>query len=87
MSQRSSMRYCKFCHSTDVLRIARHGFLQRKVYSLFGFFPWECPHCRRISLLADRGNPPGRYRSASRDRAHHPEPGTPPPVQRSATEN
>ena len=87
MSQRSKMRYCKFCQSTDIFRIARHGFLQKRVYNLFGLYPWECPHCRRISLLADRGNARGNYRSSDRPRVQQQAQGTPPAVHRPATEN
>lgn len=87
MSKRSKMRFCKFCQSTDIFRIARHGFLQKKVCALFGRYPWECPHCRRITLLADRGNFRGHYRSRSPHGVQQKAPGTPRPVQRPATEN
>lgn len=81
------MRYCKFCQSTDIFRIARHGFLQRKVYKIFGLYPWECPHCRRISILADRGNTRGQYRASSRPRVENRVAPAATPVRRPATEN
>lgn len=55
MSNKRSARICKTCHSADIHRITRRGFFQRKVYALFGLYPWECPHCRQISMLRDRG--------------------------------
>lgn len=87
MNQRSMMRHCKFCQSTDIFRVARHGFLQKKVLNLFGRYPWECPHCRRISLLADRGRARGHYRASSRPRVEKPVAPTAAPVHRAATEN
>lgn len=87
MSKRRTMRHCKFCQSTDVFRIARYGFLQKKVLSLFGRYPWECPHCRRISLLPDRGQARGQYRASSRPRVEKSAAPTGSPVRRPATEN
>jgi hypothetical protein len=27
-------------------RLGRQGFLERNIYSYFGYYPWECPICR-----------------------------------------
>lgn len=69
MKKQEKMRYCKTCGSGDIFRVPRHGFLQKKLYSLLGLYPWECPHCRQISMLADRGNSRGNYRTSSRSGA------------------
>jgi hypothetical protein len=33
----------------------RVGFLQTRIYSLFGFYPWKCPECKTRYLLRVRG--------------------------------
>jgi len=33
----------------------RHGFLQKKVYPMFGYYPWECALCRHINFFKARG--------------------------------
>ena len=35
-------------------RVARQGFLQRQIYSLFGYYPWECGACKKVILLRKR---------------------------------
>jgi hypothetical protein len=45
--------HCTKCGS-DMRRLMRESFLQRKVYPLFGFYPWECPLCRVPVLLKKR---------------------------------
>jgi len=34
----------------------RVGFLQNRVYSIFGFYPWKCPECKTRYLLRARGS-------------------------------
>jgi len=46
---------CPECGSRHLRRLPRQGFLQRKIYSTLGFFPWECPICRNNFLLRKRG--------------------------------
>ncbi len=41
---------CTRCGS-NMRRLSRKGFLQRKIYSFFGYYPWECPLCRTPLLL------------------------------------
>lgn len=36
-------------------RQAREGFFQKKVFSFFGFYPWECAYCRVHKLMHNRG--------------------------------
>jgi len=35
-------------------RLMRESFLQKRVYPLFGFYPWECPLCRKTVLRRQR---------------------------------
>jgi len=51
--------HCTKC-GTEMRRVVRETFLQRKVYPLFGFYPWECPLCREPILYRKRR--PGRKR-------------------------
>ena len=46
---------CPECGSLHLRRLPRQGFLQKRIYSSLGFYPWECPICRRIMLLRKRG--------------------------------
>ena len=41
--------HCKKCGSS-LRRVSRNGFWQKKVYTLFGFYPWECPICRKTTM-------------------------------------
>jgi DNA-directed RNA polymerase subunit RPC12/RpoP len=54
---------CPNCRHEQLARIARHGFLRKKVFSIFGFYPWECAICRRQFMLWKRG---AAYRKVSR---------------------
>jgi ribosomal protein L37AE/L43A len=53
---------CPNCHQDQLSRIARRGFLREHVFSLFGYYPWECAICRHEYLIRKRG---GAYRKAS----------------------
>jgi hypothetical protein len=46
---------CPKCRIEGLYRIERHGFLRRKIWPLFGLYPWECKHCRKVTLLRSRG--------------------------------
>jgi hypothetical protein len=46
---------CPECGSQHLRRLPRQGFLQRKIYASFGYYPWECPICRNSFLLRKRG--------------------------------
>jgi DNA-directed RNA polymerase subunit RPC12/RpoP len=41
---------CDYC-GNQLRRLAREGFLQKKVYSKFGYYPWECPLCREPIMV------------------------------------
>lgn len=41
---------CEYC-GNDLRRLARQGFMQTKIYSRFGYYPWECPLCREPMLV------------------------------------
>ena len=56
---------CSKCKQDKASRVARVGFLRRRVYSLFGFYPWECGICRSQFLARKRG---GSYRKSSKAR-------------------
>jgi DNA-directed RNA polymerase subunit RPC12/RpoP len=47
-------------------RLERKGFLQKRIYHLFGYYPWECPKCRGVVLLKKRHQ---RKRSHSHESA------------------
>jgi hypothetical protein len=48
-SRRSNM-HCKDC-GNPLRRLARQGFLQLKVYPKLGYYPWECPICRKTTMV------------------------------------
>ncbi|HUA96913.1 MAG TPA: hypothetical protein VMA34_01145 [Terracidiphilus sp.] len=35
-------------------RVARRGFLQKKVYPVLGLYPWECGACREVTMVRKR---------------------------------
>ncbi len=39
--------HCTRC-GCEMRRLMRESFLQRNVYPLFGYYPWECPLCRDL---------------------------------------
>lgn len=41
---------CDYCGNA-LRRLARQGFLQTKIYSRFGYYPWECPLCREPMMV------------------------------------
>ena len=47
--------HCKDC-GNSLRRLSRRGFLQKRIYSLFGYYPWECSNCGKVQLLKSRGN-------------------------------
>lgn len=42
--------HCERCGS-NLRRLTRRGFLQKKVFAWFGYYPWECPICREVLIL------------------------------------
>jgi len=45
--------YCVTCGS-EMRRLSREGFMQREIYPLFGYYPWECPLCRELVMFKAR---------------------------------
>ena len=45
---------CKQCGSNQVFRVFREGYLQEKIYPIFGFYPWKCKACGRGMMLRKR---------------------------------
>ena len=45
---------CDECGSDKVHRIFRKGFLQKRIYSLLGFYPWRCKQCGLCLMLRKR---------------------------------
>lgn len=45
---------CDDCGSDEVFRIFRKGFLQQRIYPLFGFFPWRCKKCGLRLMMRKR---------------------------------
>jgi hypothetical protein len=48
---------CPLCNHDGITRSPRRGFLETKIYSLFGYFPWNCRGCNERFLLRLRGEP------------------------------
>jgi hypothetical protein len=46
---------CPKCHNFSMRRIGRSGFLQEKIFPMFGYYPWECTKCKLEKLLRHRG--------------------------------
>ena len=55
--------HCTECGS-EMRRLMRESFLQRNVYPLFGYYPWECPLCREPILFKKRHQRKGRSKPA-----------------------
>jgi predicted RNA-binding Zn-ribbon protein involved in translation (DUF1610 family) len=46
--------HCQKCGSDRVYRLEREGFMQKKIYPLFGYYPWRCKICREHVMLHKR---------------------------------
>ena len=46
---------CPACGALKLRRTSRKGFLQRVIYSRFGYYPWECSRCMFVQLSKNRG--------------------------------
>jgi hypothetical protein len=49
VAEKSSLKSVRCAN--DMGRLGRQGFLERKIYSYFGYYPWECPICRERVFL------------------------------------
>jgi DNA-directed RNA polymerase subunit RPC12/RpoP len=45
---------CPTCGSRRLRRLERKGFLQNKVYSFFGYYPWRCGACKASFYMKRR---------------------------------
>jgi len=46
---------CSDCGRPQMRRLPRSGFLQHWFWPRLGYFPWECPICRKMKLIRYRG--------------------------------
>ncbi len=46
---------CSHCKHASMRRSARHGFAERFLYSLAGYYPWRCTFCKQREMLRNRG--------------------------------
>ena len=51
----SSRAVCPKCGNCDLRRRVRAGLLQKCVFPLFGYYPWECLSCRKTWMRRVRG--------------------------------
>lgn len=45
---------CPRCGSDCLKRMPREGFLQNRVYPIFGYYPWKCTKCLGKFVLRRR---------------------------------
>jgi hypothetical protein len=45
---------CPECGSDHPRRLQRKGFLQTRIYPLFGYYPWVCGGCKTTFLMRKR---------------------------------
>jgi transposase-like protein len=46
---------CPRCAGNHLKRKRRESFFERRVFSLFGYYPWKCSMCGGSFLLKKRG--------------------------------
>jgi len=44
---------CERC-GRNLRRLPRITYLQKEVFSKVGYYPWECPLCRKLRLIRQR---------------------------------
>lgn len=45
---------CPKCGDNRPRRVEREGFMQMRVYSFFGYFPWVCRTCKHNFMFRKR---------------------------------
>jgi DNA-directed RNA polymerase subunit RPC12/RpoP len=45
---------CPKCGHDRPRRVEREGFMQKHVYSWFGYFPWHCRECKHYFMFRQR---------------------------------
>ena len=58
---------CPRCGGHSLKRKPRTGILQRRIFSLFGYYPWKCSRCGGSFLLRMRGSKRRRNNPQSRN--------------------
>ena len=53
--QGSNYLTCPDCGRPQMRRLPRYGFLQDWFWPRLGFYPWECPICRKMRMVRFRG--------------------------------
>ena len=46
--------HCQKCGGVSVTRVYRKGFLQERIYPIFGYYPWRCMRCGAHVMLRKR---------------------------------
>jgi DNA-directed RNA polymerase subunit RPC12/RpoP len=46
--------FCQECGSDRVVRVHRKGYMQEKIYPMFGYYPWRCMRCGWRVMLRKR---------------------------------
>jgi transposase-like protein len=54
---------CPRCKAQSAMRINRTSFLERRIYPLFGYYPWKCGGCGSTFLYRFKGNKIRRRKS------------------------
>ena len=47
---------CSACRWGTMRRSTRHGWKERLVWSVLGYYPWRCRLCKHRELHRDRGD-------------------------------
>ena len=51
---KSTDLHCPDCGTKYMRRLFRRGFFQSKFMAFLGFYPWECPVCRKPHYFRER---------------------------------
>jgi hypothetical protein len=52
--EKDSGMKCSKCKAGGMYRVKREGLLHRRVYPLFGYYPWKCRQCEKIGMKKSR---------------------------------
>lgn len=54
VAQKKDAVYCPACGGDRMYRVERRGILRRRVYPIFGLYPWVCKECGNEVMLRKR---------------------------------
>jgi len=54
MGRKRDVVYCPVCGGDQVYRVERRGVLQKRIYPILGFYPWQCRECDAVVMLRKR---------------------------------